>query len=395
MKIKEISYDHTFTDKNRRFTDTSKLSLQCLDRFAENSTTNNMNKKQIAIMAIHIGYWFLYLASSAPIYMLITLANEDLRSNPAAGLLRWVMIMIPLAIIPGITGFYGGYSILYPKFLAHRKPGKFFLFTVPIALVAILVSTIAIHLLFPSATIEFFEASGFPLMAMLIAIMTLINLTIGTVIKGFITSYQDIQLKEELTRQNTRIELALVRSQINPHFLFNTLNNIDVLIKQKPADASMYLNKLSGILRYMLYETKDEEVPFARELENVMRYVELQQIRTSIQNYAVVELEGNPESFVVFPMIFLPFIENAFKHAEHNKQPEAIRLTWRITDKELFFRCENLYSDMQRQHHVANKSGIGNDLIRKRIQLLYPGLHHLNSGYLGDHYIAELKLWKK
>ncbi len=288
-------------------------------------------------MAIHIGYWFLYLASSAPIYMLITLSDEDLRSNPAAGLLRWIMIMIPLAIIPGITGFYGGYSILYPKFLAHRKPGKFFLFTVPIAAIAILVSTIAIHLLFPSATIEFFEASGFPLMAMLIAIMTLINLTIGTVIKGFITSYQDIQLKEELTRQNTRIELALVRSQINPHFLFNTLNNIDVLIRQKPADASLYLNKLSGILRYMLYETKDEEVPFARELENVMRYVELQQIRTSVQNFAVIELEGNPESFVVHPMIFLPFIENAFKHAEHNKQPEAIRLSWRITDQELFF----------------------------------------------------------
>jgi sensor histidine kinase YesM len=354
-----------------------------------------MNKKQIAIIAIHIGYWFLYLASSAPIYMLLAFSDEHLRSNPADGLPKWIMIMIPFAIIPGITGFYGGYSILYPKFLSQRKLGKYFLFTLPVALVSITVSTIALQVMFPSSTISFFEADGYPLIAGIIGIMTMINLTIGTVIKGFITSYQDIQLKEELTRRNTSIELALVRSKINPHFLFNTLNNIDVLIKQKPDDASLYLNKLSGILRFMLYETKEDEVPLALELENVRRFVELQQIRTSVKNYAVIHVDGNPDSFFVHPMIFLPFIENAFKYAEHNKQPEAIKLSWRISNDELFFRCENLYSVEQHQHHARKESGIGNELIRKRIELLYPGRHHLNSGYFGDRFIVELKIWNK
>src|SRR6185503_21279079 len=124
----------------------------------------------------------------------------------------------------------------------------------------------------------------FTLMASFFVIAA-IHGTIALVIRGFITWYTEIKLKEELAQRNFEMELALIKSQINPHFLFNTINNIDVLITKQPELASLYLNKLSDILRYMIYETKTEKISLATELDYIEKYLELQKIRTTNPNY--------------------------------------------------------------------------------------------------------------
>lgn len=211
-----------------------------------------------------------------------------------------------------------------------------------------------------------------------ISMMTFLGLIAGSlsvIIKGFITWYDEIKIKEELNFKNHQVELALVKSQLDPHFLFNTINNIDTLILKNASLASEYLNKLSDILRFMLFETKTEKTDLSKEIEYLEKYIVLQKIRTSNDHFVNFTVKGNSNNIKISPMLFIPFVENAFKHAQNKKIEEAIRISIVIEDKKIHFECENKYTSTN--HTPIHKSGLGNDLIKKRIELLYPTLHHL------------------
>jgi two-component system LytT family sensor kinase len=193
------------------------------------------------------------------------------------------------------------------------------------------------------------------------------------VMKGFITWYGDIKVKVELNKKNYEMELALMKAQINPHFLFNTINNIDMLIQKDAVKASEYLNKLSDIMRFMLYETKTEKIALEKELSYIEKYVELQKIRTTNLNYVKYEVKGSAGNLLIEPMLFIPFIENAFKHAENKKVENAIKVAFVIEKDKIQFECENAYSlDTQLK---PEHSGLGNELIQRRLVLLYPNRH--------------------
>lgn len=224
----------------------------------------------------------------------------------------------------------------------------------------------------------------------LMMINALLNGILGLVMRGFITSYGDIDLKDELTKKNYDMELALVKSQLNPHFLFNTINNIDVLISRDAQQASAYLNKLSDIMRFMLYETKSEEVLLETELLYIGKYIDLQKIRSANPRYVSYEVLGDPAGLVVAPMLFLPFIENAFKHAENKKIENAIRIRFDISQQRILFACENHYNPLQGSN--LDHGGLGNGLIVRRLELLYPQRHRLQIGNAGNLYTVELSI---
>ena len=129
---------------------------------------------------------------------------------------------------------------------------------------------------------KFILRNDFFSMVIILGVMSFgafVNGIIGLVIRGFISWFNDIKIKESLSQKNFEMELNLIKSQINPHFLFNTLNNIDVLIEKDPPKASLYFNKLSAIMRFMLYETKTDKIPLAKELDYITQYIDLQKIR--------------------------------------------------------------------------------------------------------------------
>jgi LytS/YehU family sensor histidine kinase len=195
------------------------------------------------------------------------------------------------------------------------------------------------------------------------------------ILKGFITWIKEIKLKEELKQKNHETEMALIKSQLDPHFLFNTLNNIDVLILKDASEASNYLNKLSDILRFMLYETKTNEILLKKEIEYIEKYIELQKIRTANSNYVNFKVEGNPSNITIAPMVFIPFIENAFKHSTNKKIDNAITVQLFINDKNIRFVCENKFDP--NLNMVQESNGLGNNLIQKRLHLIYPEQHTL------------------
>jgi two-component system LytT family sensor kinase len=192
---------------------------------------------------------------------------------------------------------------------------------------------------------------------------------IACLIKAFLNWYSDIFYKRQLEKKNLETELALLKAQINPHFLFNTLNNIDILIEKDAATASVYLKKLSDILRFTLYESPSETVALSEEIKYIGQYIELQKIRTSNTDFVSFTVEGSADNLRIPPMLFISFIENAFKHCTDKKINNAIEIDIAIGDGEVHFTCSNAYD--QAAQLMQPKSGLGLDLIQNRLKLLY------------------------
>ncbi len=314
--------------------------------------------KKYVITLLHLGYWIMYLLVISGLLLVVDHTKINVISPAFFG-----------AVIPAFLGFYSFYSILFGRYLEKKKLLKFFLNILLTSIIIALITELIVYSIF---VLPQFPAPMF-FVGLLLSFIALINGIMGLVIKGFITWYSDIKVKAELDRKNYEMELALIKAQINPHFLFNTINNIDVLIQKDSAKASEYLNKLSDIMRFMLYETKTEKITLEKELSYIEKYVELQKIRTTNPNYIKYEVKGQVGNLLIEPMLFIPFIENAFKHAENKKVENAIKISFVIEQDQIKFECENAYSvnaQLKPEH-----SGLGNDLIQRRLALLYPNKH--------------------
>ncbi|MEC5143937.1 histidine kinase [Chitinophaga sp. 212800010-3] len=338
------------------------------------------------VILLHIGYWILY-------GMLITVLLLIALRGPAGWYDKWYPLMLSpvpvICLLPGVIGFYSFYTILFNRFLVHRKIPAFLLMALLFSFIAAIV-TISVLLLPPLHWLHHVNVRGVSFLMGTLMGLAAIHGTIGLVLKGFISWYGDIKLKEELNRRNHETEMALIRAQLNPHFLFNTINNIDVLIEKDAAEASVYLNKLSDIMRFMLYETREEMIPLRRELDYIEKYIALQRIRTSNQEYVQYELNGEPGNRMVAPMLLIAYIENAFKHAVHKREGPVVNIAVDIRPAQIFFSCENKYQRLSAEENKYN--GLGNELLQRRLALLYPGTHTLDISDSGGVYRVNLTL---
>lgn len=340
--------------------------------------------KKSIIVLLHIIYWVMYLSI---IVTIIKLVNEAHPVN-----ITWFNIFLSSALIPALLGFYFSYWFLFSRFLKRKKILGFFLSGILVYIMSAIIQEIYLTLT-PGPGIfaeQWDSAIGITLTLTLIA---LINGIMGLVLRGFISWYGDIKLKEDLNRKNYEVELELVKSQINPHFLFNTINNIDVLIEKDPSKASAYLNKLSDIMRFMLYETKTEKISLEKELTYIEKYIELQKIRTTNPTYVNYSVVGDTGNLMIAPMLFISFIENAFKHAENKKVENAINIKIIIEKEMIIFDCENNYTNETQVK--PDQSGLGNELIQKRLTLLYPNKHTLEITNKNNTYKVKLSLFQK
>ena len=220
------------------------------------------------------------------------------------------------------------------------------------------------------------------------AFLALVNAACAMVVRGAVSWYDAVKQKEALRNKTHEMELELVKAQLDPHFLFNTINNVDVLIQSDPAKASDYLNKLSAILRFMLFEAKPDRIPLDTELDYIAQYIALQKIRTSNERYVQFSVTGNTSRVEIAPLLFIPFIENAFKHTPNKKLENAIDIAITVEGNKLMFTCQNKPGDSMAQPEAG--SGLGNELIKKRLDLLYPDAYTLASGMQKEVYSVSL-----
>ena len=143
-------------------------------------------------------------------------------------------------------------------------------------------------------------------------------------------------------------------------------------------------------MRFMLYETKTDKIELSKELTYIEKYIELQKIRSSNPTYVNFVLEGSPNHLLIEPMLFIPFIENAFKHTENKSLENAISIRITIKQEMIIFECENKFSVNSKNKSELN--GLGNGLIEKRLQLLYPNNHTLEIATENNIYKLKLTL---
>jgi LytS/YehU family sensor histidine kinase len=285
------------------------------------------------------------------------------------------------AFLPSFITFYGCYLLVFPKFLQQKKTLLSVIYGILISIGASIIVYILMRYLIESGQLIDMDKGGIngrSTAVRTIVVMSFIGSISGIlamVIKGFITWVDEIKLKEELKWKNHETEMALVKAQLDPHFLFNTLNNIDVLLLEDAAKASNYLNKLSDILRFMLYETKTDTILLGKEIEYIEKYIELQKIRTSNANFINFQIIGSPDNKKIAPMVFIQFIENAFKHSTNKKIDHAIQVQLFIEKKTTRFVCKNKFDPKRKLNQESN--GLGNDLIQKRLDLIYPDKYTL------------------
>ena len=301
--------------------------------------------------------------------------------------------------LPGIewknTAFFLSYAaaasvinyLLLPKFLYQKR--VIFFFSGVLFVIAALIAweeLVLEKIYYPDT-----RAKAFPgVIYSLIEVVPLIG-----ILSAFKFGWDALARKKEVDDLKSLMaesEMQFLKSQINPHFLFNNLNNLYAYAIENSPKTPTIILELSAVLRYMLYECKEDFVPLKRELqqlENFVRLYELQVEHRGTIDFKVPEFEENYE---VAPLILIVFIENAFKHSMAS-MPRDIAIVIEITISsrgELKFMCRNSFQPTSNNKNVEH--GIGLENVKKRLALIYPENHHLSIEDNGDQYEVKLTL---
>ena len=247
----------------------------------------------------------------------------------------------------------------------------------------------------PENYFHFFKVNALPSTVASMTLAMSIKLT-----KNWMRAKQRQQTLEKrqqvLEKEKLETELKFLKSQFNPHFLFNTINSVFVLIHKNPAEASEALAKFSDLLRYQLYECNEQEIPLGQELAYLENFIELETLRqdTDTLSLDLVVEQGYDPDLTIAPFVLIPFIENAFKHV--SKQPDTsnwIKLKLDFDDRRLRFTLANSISAPQpAARDILANQGIGLKNVQRRLDLLYPGEHQLSTERSGDQYCVSLSL---
>jgi sensor histidine kinase YesM len=222
----------------------------------------------------------------------------------------------------------------------------------------------------------------------LFSFLTVLLLAASSSIKLFQKGMMDKQLIYELKQSKTDAELEQLKNQINPHFLFNTLNNANVLTKKDPDKASQVLMKLSDLLRYQLYDSARDKVLLTSDIHFLEDFLNLEKVRRDSFDF-LISKEGNLSGVQIPPLLFISFVENAVKHHNDATKPSYVNLYFNVRNDELFFKCINSKPMLK---SVNDTGGLGLINVRRRLELLFPAKHSLNIDDDPERYCVTLTI---
>jgi two-component system, LytTR family, sensor kinase len=197
--------------------------------------------------------------------------------------------------------------------------------------------------------------------------------------------------QKELEKEKLNSELAFLKNQISPHFFFNTLNNIYSLIGINADDAQKAVLKLSKLMRYLLYDSEQGFSQLSSEIEFMNNYIDLMRLRMSEKVELKMDFPTKYEDEKIPPLLFIPFIENAFKHGISYRDRSYIHISMQVGKEWITFTCNNSVVKPKEEAGKA-QSGIGLENVRKRLNLLYPGKHELAIEKTGNAFNVVLKI---
>lgn len=217
---------------------------------------------------------------------------------------------------------------------------------------------------------------------------------ISIVSRMFYQKLSEEKKRSDLQNENLLSEMKFLKSQVNPHFLFNALNNIYTLVLLKQDSAPAMLMKLSEMLRYMLYECNDDLVPLEKEIAYINNYIELQQLKTEQPQNITTDLRIENSDAMIPPLLLIPFIENSFKHSRIvDTENEWVKIRLSSTEKNIHFEISNSIPAIPIPKDKT--SGIGLENVKRRLELLYPGSYSLNISESETEFKVELSIFNR
>lgn len=215
-------------------------------------------------------------------------------------------------------------------------------------------------------------------------------LTIGICSKAIGQWMHIERTKEQIEHQKVNAELAFLKSQVNPHFFFNTLNNIYSLAVTQSNKTAVSILKLSSIMRYMLTEVQEEKTFLEYEIEHIKNYLELQMVRLTDKVKVNFNVDGNIDGIQIAPLLLIPFIENAFKYGVSTIDDSEIVINLKVNNKKILFTISNTI--VQSNNYMQNSTGIGIKNVKRRLDLLYANNYVLSTTKSNNNFNVYLEL---
>jgi two-component system LytT family sensor kinase len=392
---------------------------------------NRIKKRQLAEIAIHILFWIaVFYAVNASTSSAITVRISS-NNNDTVMERKEVHAFLPAAYITlvllGVL-FYGNILWLFKKILTFRSNFVRFAIAACWFLLIFEIDNAAINLLTPRDPVKFgrppthrldtafklkggppgpppFQATsriisddGHPHFIMdMIDRSQLILLLLFLGILGISIAYFFLKewakadvLRVKLEANQLSTEVKFLRSQINPHFLFNTLNNLFSMAQGKGNDdLADGISKLSGMMRYMIYDSNADLVPLGKEIAYLEDCITLNKLRYADDEAKVIfDYPAQTEGVLVAPMLFISFVENAFKHGVIIGRSSEINISISMVNKQLVFSCQNTIYHIKKMED--EKGGIGLENVKRRLELVYPGKYELFIKNADKMYIVNL-----
>ncbi|WP_159445146.1 sensor histidine kinase [Filimonas lacunae] len=335
-------------------------------------------KTRVNTILIH--FLFLAVFFYAPIVLRPDFAENIMPQN-------WQMIMIVNNML-AVMVFYVNYYLLIPRFVFHRRYFSYIIYALSMVASGLFLPSL-INLIFSIFSYPISQSYSFHLIAGPLIIMFGMSFALAFALR-FSGEWQRMrQEKAEMQNEMRTAELMSLKKQLNPHFFFNTLNGIYAMIIKNSPLASKAVLHLSNMMRYVLYDSDCNSIELSREVKYIVDYIEMQKMRISDNNHVHFSVSGELTDTSILPLIFIPFVENAFKYGISADDETSILITIERCPESLIFTCKN---DVVAHKNQTTHSGIGIKNTRKRLEMTYPRKHELHTLQLVNKFLVTLNI---
>lgn len=335
--------------------------------------------KQIRISLYHLAGWAFFVLN-----VLLTYPPGFVEQFGMAGLLFKTAMFYSIMA----AGFYTNYLLLAPRLLAQKKYLPYF--SLLLLVVAAMVASFLLHARFFDwyfGTGDMFFQERLTV-APYLTFESFFFMAISTGVRFSTDWFRMQKMREEMRHEREQAELAMLRQQLSPHFLFNTMNNIYSLTLDTPAEAPRAMLLLSELMRTLLESIEKDSVELSDEIAQLRSYIDLKGLQHPDSERIRFEVSGPIEGLRIHPMLLLPLVENAFKHGDLHSEGTVVEIRLSVDTRTLHFRVENTPSHGARD----TTSGVGLRNVRRRLELLYPGAHTLRVDSTPERFTITLEM---
>jgi LytS/YehU family sensor histidine kinase len=330
-----------------------------------------VKNKSILILA-QVVAWFVFIFG--PAYLFSTLQPMFREGHFHPALVGIVVIHSALAAF-----YYFNYYKLLPDYYFTKRSGTYFLILLVCLLILILLS-------FARTDFNPFYGTEIQFKYILFVFSVVVRFILVTLIGIGVSGYSRLKKAEE---EKLKSELTYLKAQINPHFLFNTLNSIYALSVKKSDVAPESITKLSSIMRYVITDAAQDLVTLEKEMDYVSSYIELEKLRLTSKVNLKYEVSEEMKGKQIAPLIFIPFIENAFKYGVSTSENSNISITLTLQGNDLTLKVKN---NKMMASSPKKTTRLGIETTKKRLDMIYPGKYALNINETEKEFLVDLKI---